>query len=80
MSRFSAYRETPPLGTGRPPKLVTLPPIALDDIDIEREAREVAERVTIRRVIREGLDFLATLHLNQLICAACGTKTSATSP
>ena len=35
---------------------MTLPIVELDDIDVEREAREAAERVAERRVIRTGLD------------------------
>jgi hypothetical protein len=57
MSRYVEYRETPALGTPRPPKPVTLPPVAsLDDIDVEKEAREAQARVQERRVVRKGLD------------------------
>jgi hypothetical protein len=59
MSRFSEYRETPPLGAPRPLRPVTLPAIALDAIPdkvIEEEARAAAAKVVERRTIREGLD------------------------
>jgi hypothetical protein len=56
MTRYSEYRETPPVGTGRPPKPVTLPPIELDDIDVEIELKEAAARVAERKVVRQGLD------------------------
>jgi len=38
------------------PALVTLPSVELADIDVEREAKEAAERVSTRRTIRQGLD------------------------
>jgi hypothetical protein len=38
------------------PKPVTLPAVELDDIDIEREAKEAAARVAERRLVRRGLD------------------------
>jgi hypothetical protein len=56
MSRYPEYSEKPPLGWDKPPKPVTLPPIALDDLDIEREAKEAAQRIAERRVVRQGLD------------------------
>jgi hypothetical protein len=38
------------------PAPVSLPRFNLDDIDVEREAREAAERLAQRRVLRNGLD------------------------
>jgi hypothetical protein len=38
------------------PKPVTLPIVKLDDIDIEREAKEAAQRIAERRVVRNGRD------------------------
>jgi hypothetical protein len=49
-------RETPLLGGPRPPKPVTLPPFELADIDIEREAKEAAQRVCERKIVRIGRD------------------------
>jgi hypothetical protein len=37
-------------------RLVTLPRFDLDDVDLQREAREAAERVSTQRVIRAGRD------------------------
>jgi hypothetical protein len=44
------------------PKPVTLPSLKLDDIDIEREAREAAQRVAERKVIRAGRDAWEAIH------------------
>jgi hypothetical protein len=38
------------------PAPVTLPTVALADVDLEREAREAAQRIAERRVVRRGLD------------------------
>jgi hypothetical protein len=40
------------------PAPVSLPKFQLADIDIEREAKEAAQRVAERRVVRQGLDAL----------------------
>jgi hypothetical protein len=40
----------------RVPPPVTLPPVKLDDLDIEREAKEAAQRIAERRIVRQGLD------------------------
>jgi hypothetical protein len=49
------YDSTPLLRHERP-KPVSTASVELADIDIEREAREAAERIATRRVVREGLD------------------------
>ncbi len=43
------------------PPPVTLPNLALADIDIEREAKEAATRVAERKVIRAGIDAWQTI-------------------
>jgi hypothetical protein len=65
VSRYAEYRETPPLGGPRPPKPVTLPPVALDDLDVEAEAREAQDRVIERRTIRRGLDAWEAINKSQ---------------
>jgi hypothetical protein len=57
MSRYNEYRETPPLGTPRPPPPVTLPAInfpAADNDDAER--KEAARRIAEQRVVRAARD------------------------
>jgi hypothetical protein len=58
MARQSVWDEK---RDGREVPPPTLPVFQLDDIDVEREAREVAARVAERRVIRKGLDALAAI-------------------
>jgi hypothetical protein len=58
VSRFSPYRETPPLHM-RPSKPISVPPIQLAEIPdhvVEEEARAAQSRIIERRTIREGLD------------------------
>jgi hypothetical protein len=50
-----ALRGTPNYNAP-PPRPVTLPPVALDDIDVEREAREAQARVIERRTLRAGFE------------------------
>jgi hypothetical protein len=65
VSRYAEYRETPVLGTGRPPKPVTLPALdhlakAPDDPDaIER--KEIAAKLCEARVVRQGQEALETV-------------------
>lgn len=47
------------------PKSVTLPVVEIDDIDVEREAKEAAERVSIRRTIRRGRDAWDAIHKSE---------------
>jgi hypothetical protein len=56
MSRYVEYRETPLLGTPKPPKPVSLPPIRLPAIDLEADAAEAAERAAVTKTIRQGRD------------------------
>ncbi len=42
-------------------KPVTLPQFDLADVDVEREAKEAAERVIERKVIRAGVDAWAAI-------------------
>jgi hypothetical protein len=47
------------------PKPVSLPTVEIDDVNVELEAKEAAERVSIRRTIRRGRDAWEAIHKSE---------------